>query len=60
MTDNTKMPFTDAQYDELSSILVTIYKSELPVELFDAFLGEYESSGNIHSALAFAFREWDC
>lgn len=47
-------------FSELKEILDFMYKSELSIEIFDAFLMEYGQNKNIQNALSFARSEWDC
>ncbi len=57
--DNT-MPFTGETSIRLHSVLKYIANSDLPIEMFDAFLAEYKRTGNLMESLFFAQCEWDC
>ncbi len=54
------MPFTGHNAIDLKNTLESIYKCEMPVEVFDAFLSDYVKTKNLDEARLFAMLEWDC
>ena len=54
------MPFTGHDPKQLQEILKSIIESGMPVEIFDAFLGEYVKTKDLNKARFFAMCEWDC
>ena len=52
--------FTGEYHEVLQNVLQDMAESPLPSELFDAFLHEYATSGDVMKARFFAACEWDC
>lgn len=52
--------FSGHEFKDLHSALKRIVHSDLPVEMFDAFLCEYRMTHDLDKSLAFAASEWDC
>lgn len=54
-----KMPFTNESREDLEEVLMRIIHNPLCIEIFDAFLGNYEKSKDLKGSLYSALIEWD-
>jgi len=54
------MPFSGHEAGHLEATLRSIVESELPAEVFDAFLFEYGKTKDLDKSRFFAQCEWDC